>query len=161
MAAALRLAARRICGSALGPPPQAFLAAVGKVAPRRISTGNGGISLRRTFSESPQNNLVSNNAADPASLGARAEEKKQELLQILRQMDRRHCKNFDMEMENKKLVHLLARSSHPAPYSIGYFLENHWLKSTAGASLGLLALIYVEAEYVIPAIDRVCKMVKA
>lgn len=162
-AAAIRVAARKICGRAFDRP-QSFYTTVASAAVREEQRrllpwiSHGRSSLRRFISsESPSfanNNkhLATNTNADQSvSLTTRIDEKKQELLHLLREAD--HSK-FAMELENKKLLHLLGRTPGPAPGSTYDFINKNLFPLTIVGALGIVSVIYVEIEYMLPLLDR-------
>ncbi|KAM0889182.1 hypothetical protein ACQ4PT_027868 [Festuca glaucescens] len=156
MAAPIRLAARKIFER-----PQAFFTTAVKDEQRRLLPKiNHGGSLLRRFSSSESANVLGNNSKQlpnsnvekTASLATRIQEKKHELLHLLGQAE--HPK-YAMDLENKKLLHLLRKTPGPLPGSAFEFLENNLGKLAIATALGTVAVAYVETHYIFPLYNRV------
>ncbi|VAH69551.1 uncharacterized protein LOC125549376 [Triticum urartu] len=123
MAALLRFAARKVCGHAgLERPLQGSFMAARSIAvvkeeePRKLpwTIFHGRLRSLQWFSstpESPYDPLTNNHKHFPVSLGTRGlEEKRQELLRLLREMDDLQAERCTMEIKkNTKLLQLLGR----------------------------------------------------
>nr|XP_051193664.1 uncharacterized protein LOC127307009 [Lolium perenne] len=146
MATALGFAARKICSRALERPAQQLFStaasAVVKEEQRMLlpRISHGGSSLRR-FSSSEAPNLLNNNKHLPceakSGLSKRIEEKKHELLDLLRQMEG----DYSKLNEPKELQHLLQRSNER-------FLATH-SNVTVGAILAAAVTVSVGYKFVL------------
>nr|XP_051227961.1 uncharacterized protein LOC127345516 [Lolium perenne] len=154
-AAALRSAATKVCGRAFERPNSYFTTALKEEQRRLLQRISHGRSSLRRFSSSESPNLLNNNKHLPTNnaepLTRQIQEKKQELLHLLRQADHPKCA---MELENKKLLHLLGRTPGPAPVSTIEFVEKHLFKIVTGTLGATAALLYIEAKFIFPLFIR-------
>ncbi|KAF7033491.1 hypothetical protein CFC21_044579 [Triticum aestivum] len=119
MAAALWIAAKRICGGALERPPQGLLSAAKELTSR---TSNGGSSLRRFGSSESPSLLNKNNKHGAKSAASIAE-------------------------SSTQVKHPASSSPRP-PKDEKQFLATV-MKLTLGAVVFTVAGLYVEAKYII------------